>query len=210
MPTSHDDLDAIKTLIDALSPFDQQDQERIIRWVCEKLGLTNLAASPAASTGQLSNPQGGTTHSSVSTNTSQPGFKTDIKSFVASKNPVSDMQFATAVVYYYAFEAPVAQRKEAITSEDLQDACRQLGRERLQNPGQTLRNACYNGLLDKAGDRGAYKINTVGENLVAVTLPGDIGGTVPLNKKSTRKSVGKKATVRKIPVSRKKASKKKR
>ncbi|MHB8471721.1 MAG: hypothetical protein ACYDC8_02490 [Gammaproteobacteria bacterium] len=210
MPTSHDDLDAIRKLIDALSPFDQQDQERIVRWACEKLGLTNLAASPAVSTEQLLNPAGGTAHSPASTNVPQPGSRTDIKSFVATKNPASDMQFATTVAYYYAFEAPAAQRKESIASEDLQDACRQLGRERLQNPGQTLRNACYNGLLDKAGDRGAYKINTVGENLVAVTLPGGSAGVSQVSKKSKRKGAGKKSPVKKKQTSKKKASKKKR
>jgi hypothetical protein len=36
----------------------------------------------------------------------------------------------------------------------------------------TLTNAKNAGYLDSAG-HGAYKINTVGENLVAVTLPGE-------------------------------------
>jgi len=46
-----------------------------------------------------------------------------------------------------------------------------VGRARLENPGQTLRNAHHGGLLDRGEGRGLYVINTVGENLVAMTLP---------------------------------------
>ena len=101
------------------------------------------------------------------------------------------MQFAATVAYFFAFEAPEAEQKKSITAADLMDACRKVGRDRLQNPGQTLRNACHNGLLDKAEDRGAYKINTVGENLVAVTLP---SGAADQPKRTSRKAKpGKKA-----------------
>jgi hypothetical protein len=81
------------------------------------------------------------------------------------------VQFATAVAYYYRFEVPEAQQKSAITAEDLQDAARKVDRDRLTKPSQTLVNAYNQGLLDKAGERGAYSLNTVGENLVAMTLP---------------------------------------
>lgn len=72
----------------------------------------------------------------------------------------------------------------------------------MNNPGQTLRNACYQGLLDKAEEKGAYKVNTVGENLVAVTLPNDAGGPA----KPKRKKVPTKKKKVSIP---KKAAKKK-
>lgn len=192
MPSSHDDLDAIKTLIETLTPFEQSDQERIIRWACEKLGISIVPPASNTPPKQLP-PSGITGHSSVVPTILPPGTKTDIKSFVNSKKPANDMQFSTTVAYFYTFEAPEAQRKESIGSEDLQDACRQLGRERLQNPGQTLRNACYNGLLDKASDRGSFKINTVGENLVAVTLPSESAVSPSAKKKVPRKSASKKS-----------------
>jgi len=195
MATKHDDLDAIRVIIDTVSPFDPQDQKRIIRWVCEKLGITL---------------EGGTltTMRPIATSTVQPtdtpilaqpsitptGPQVDIKSFLKAKNPTSDMQFAATVAYFYAFEALEAERKEAISSDELQEACRLLGRERLHNPGQTLRNAVYNGLLDKAGEKGHFKINTVGENLVAVTLPA--GDSTPKAKPS-RKRVKKKVSSKK-------------
>jgi len=66
---------------------------------------------------------------------------------------------------------PEGQQKLAITAEDLQDAARKVDRDRLTKPSQTLVNAYNQGLLDKAGERGAYSLNTVGENLVAMALP---------------------------------------
>ncbi len=34
-----DDLDAVRQLTDILTPFNDQERERIIRWVKEKLGM---------------------------------------------------------------------------------------------------------------------------------------------------------------------------
>jgi hypothetical protein len=119
-----------------------------------------------------------------------PGAVSDIKGFVEKKKPGSDGQFAAAVAYYHRFEAPVNARKESITKEDLQDACRKVGRARLKNPAQTLVNAHHQGLLDR-GERGAYTLNTVGENLVAVALPAE-GGERRARPGGKRKSKGKK------------------
>ena len=187
MKSSHDDLEAIKTLVDTLTPFDPQDQQRIVRWACEKLGIPSIVAgpTPTAPAQTLTADSGEETPAIQAV--PQPTTQSDIRSFVNSKNPTNDMQFAAAVAYYFAFEAPEARRKKSISPDDLQDACRHLGRERLQNPGQTLRNACYNGLLDKAADRGTFKINTVGENLVAVTLPGDKPSLSKKKRRSKRK-----------------------
>jgi len=93
-----------------------------------------------------------------------PGRSTDIKTFVASKNPTTDTRFATTVAYYYRFEAPEGERKEVITAKDLQDAARKVNRDRFTRPAQTLVNTHKVGYLDKGGETGAYALNTVGEN----------------------------------------------
>jgi len=155
-----DDLEAVRTLVTTLEKFEKIEQERIIRWAREKLGLNVVQVQQQApiqviqQTGnqQLQNPS------------------KDLKSFVNQKNPTSDMQFAVTVAYYYKFEAPENERKDSINSETLQDAARLSSRTRLRNPGQTLINASFNGMLDKS-EKGSYKLNTVGENLVAMTLP---------------------------------------
>lgn len=84
------------------------------------------------------------------------------------------MQFSAVVAYYYRFVAPPDQRREMIDSEVLQDAARPAGRTRPPKPHMTLTNAKNQGYLDKIG-RGEFKLNTVGENLVAMTLPGEPG-----------------------------------
>ena len=115
----------------------------------------------------------------------------DIKSFVAQKKPKNDTQFAAIVAYYYRFEA--AEKKDSITQADLLEACRMANYTRPPAPGQTLRNALNAGLLDNP-ERGAFSVNSVGENLVAVTLPGDgaaLGNSMP--KPCARKNRGRVA-----------------
>jgi hypothetical protein len=158
-----DDLEAVRKLVEVLSAFDAGEQERIIRWAREKLGLPVHSPAPAGTReSQADSAAGG----------DGAGGAKDIRTFVTEKNPTSDNQFAATVAHYYRFVAPAATKKEFITADDLQEACRLTGRNRLPKPAQTLINAHTNGLLDKGANRGEYVISTVGENLVAVTLPG--------------------------------------
>ncbi len=187
MTKATDDLEAVRTIAQALEGFDAPDQQRIIRWAAEKAGLALTVGSgaplpPAGGIPPKLNP------------TPPDGTTKDIRTFVAEKNPRSDNQFAATVAYYYRFESPDSERKEAITAGDLQEACRRAGRSRLKSPGKTLFNAHNVGLLDKA-DRGAYSINAVGENLVAMTLPsGTQAGIKPRRQKTPASS--KKAAKR--------------
>jgi hypothetical protein len=87
------------------------------------------------------------------------GASTSIKAFIAEKRPRSDVQ-----------------------------STRKAGRERFANPLQTLSNAHKLGLLDRGSERGTFLINSVGENLVAMTLPD--GEPV---KKVAKKRAAKKA-----------------
>ncbi len=185
MPEPKDDLAAVRTITEALEGFDVKEQERIIRWVREKIGL---AVAPGPST----LPTG----SVVALGPAIPGTTAkDLKSFVGEKNPKNDVQFAATVAYYYRFVAPSDQRKEAITSNDLQEACRLVGRERFTVPAQTLRNAHTLGLLNKGSESGSFIINSVGENLVDVTLPGDKTGIPTAKaKKKKRKKKAKRTT----------------
>src|SRR5258706_5722336 len=152
-----DDFEAVRAIVAALQPFQQrEDQERILRWAREKIGIAAvpLVVPPAAGVFTPPAPPA-------------PGSSMDIKSFVAAKNPQSDTHLAATVAYYHQFQAPEGQRKESITSEDLLEACRLARRARLKRPIATLSNALRDGLLDKA-DRRAYKLNSDVENLVAM------------------------------------------
>jgi len=164
MTKPNDDLEAVRIIAEALQGFPKDEQERILRWSREKVGLSapaqgtrseNVAAAAPALSAQLE-------HAAA---------PTDIRSFLTQKDPKSDNQLAAAVAYYYRFQVPEGQQKDGVTADDLQEACRLAGRKRLKKPGQTLINALNQGLLDKA-EKGKYSINTVGENLVAMVLPG--------------------------------------
>lgn len=164
-----DDYEAVRVIVSALEGFGAADQERIIRWAREKLGLISATAD-AIQVPPPSHPP----EQQQQLGHAQAKPKSDIKTFVTTKNPKNDMHFAATIAYFYRFEAPEDKRKSEINGEDLQEATRQASRNRLKNPGQTLINAHSRGLLDKGNSGGAYSINAVGENLVAMTLP--LGG----------------------------------
>lgn len=161
-----DDLDAVRAVVEAVKSFQSDDQRRILRWAQEKLGL--LQEMTATTGGAIAAPP-----RDLST-----AGAIDIKTFLQAKRPSNDTQFAVAVAYYYAFEAPAPERKPEVVSGDLQDAARLSGRARLHRPVDTLHNTLKAGYLDKGQGRGAFKINTVGENLVAMAMPSSsVGGT---------------------------------
>jgi hypothetical protein len=197
-----DDLSAVREISELLEGFGNDERERIIRWVREKLGM---AAGPAAAT----TPAAIATHTqpapAAAATPAGPAAAltvTDMRNFVAQKNPKNDKQLAAVVAYYYRFVAPQDQRKDSIGSEELTNACRIADRDRPKKPAQTLVNAFRDGFLDRA-ERGAYRLNTVGENLVAMVLPDGNANT------DGRRNSSKRGTPRKaLKSSRKKRSKK--
>lgn len=184
-PPVTDVFDAAKAIVGAIEGLDKQLQAQAIRFACEKLGLGTpsfsqvSSASPPATSPALTPPGTG----GVQTPT------TDIKQFTASKAPKSDQQFVAVVAYYYRFVAPEAQRRDTINAQTLTSAARGVWE---QNPkwGMILTNAKNAGYLDPA-DRGEYRLSAVGENLVAMTLPGTSperrAGRTSKKKKMTKK-----------------------
>lgn len=162
-----DKFEATRIVTQTIQEFDPKDQAMIFRWVAETLGLPEPFHGSSGATGRSSS--GATQPTSGGSSTGSPAL--DIQSFVKAKNPRSDVQFAATVAYYYQFVAPESERKASISEGDLVDACRKVGRERPQKPYFTLNNAFHAGLLDRP-DKGSFSLNAVGENLVALTLPG--------------------------------------
>lgn len=203
-----DDLDAVRTIVETLKNFKPEEQQRILRWAVEKAGLPSSTAQPIPATGSSAVPPSpaGSVVSSSQLPATAPltNGAVDIKTFIDQKQPRSDVQFAATVAYYLRFEAPAAERKESINREDLQEACRKAKRDRLNNPYQTLMNAHNLGLLDKGPEKATFVLNTVGENLVAMTLPSD-GNAASKPGKPRKAERAKKVAAKKAPA--KKASK---
>jgi hypothetical protein len=189
MPEPKDDFAAVRSIAETLTGFDAKDQERIIRWAREKIGLVVAPETPLIPPLPAGSPAGPASGSASSA-------PKDLKTFVAEKKPKNDVQFAATVAYYYRFVAPKDQQKSELTKTDLQDACRLVGHERFAHPGQTLRNAHTLGLLNRGSESGSFVINSVGENLVDVTLPDGgkgVSRTKAQKKKKRKKKSAKKA-----------------
>lgn len=186
-----EDFDTAKAVFEKLKDVPAERRKRILNWVAEGLGVV-LQSAPAAVAPPMVTPP------VPSTPAAAPGHPLqappiDIKSFVATKAPKSDVQFAATVAYYYRFEAPAASRRETIDGDTLQEAARLAGRNRLANPRVTLNNAKNLGYLD-GNSPGEFSINSVGENLVAMTLPGtpEGSGKVKRTKRTKRtKRIGR-------------------
>jgi hypothetical protein len=194
MNRSGDDLRAVRTVVDAVEGFDPKDQQRIFRWAAEKVGLPLQFGNAPSKSARETNKREVPRSVPESTNGDEPR---DLKSFVEAKNPASDVQFAAAVAFFYEFRSP--EKKVGITKEDLKEAFRLARRQIPSHPHLTLINAFNAGLLDRA-ERGTFRINAVGENLVAYTLPGSSSNAVlsakptkVIGKLLTRKKAAKKA-----------------
>jgi hypothetical protein len=185
---SPDDLEAVRAIVASLEPFEPKDRDRVLRWACEKLGIPlPQAAAPTVppSMHHVAPASGGADTASPSTHRHHGA--SDIRSFMEKKSPRSDVHFTAAVAYYYAFEAPAADRREEIGADDLLAACRLVNRGRPPVPGQTMLNAHNLGYLDKGSTKGLYRINSVGENLVAMVLPNGTSGEASGKRKNKKK-----------------------
>lgn len=179
-------FDAAKMIVEALKGLDKPSQTLAIRFASESLGLSGVVIQPPSAIVaplQMSQPEvRGTIHS------------TDIQQFTAAKAPKSDQQFAAVAAYFYRFEAEESARKDTIDANTLKEAARLAGRRQAKKWTFTLINAKNSGYLDSAGS-GQYRINSVGENLVAIALPGDASENAPkrpAKRKARKASSGSK------------------
>jgi len=165
-----DNLEAARMVRDALNGFTPEEQERILRWAAESLDIRAISPGTPKPTGLPHLPAHTPLVQPVPSKPTLPNTA-NVKTFVDEKNPQTDIQLATTIAYFYRFEAPEAERKDEIDAPFLRDACRLAGRPgKLAKPAKTLNNAHAKGLLDR-GARGKFSINSVGENLVGMTLP---------------------------------------
>jgi hypothetical protein len=162
-----DKFEATRIVTETIQEFDPKDQAMIFRWVAETLGLPE----PFHGSGTAVNRPASMPQPLAGVDAMTGGSAPDIQSFVKAKNPRSDVQFAATVAYYHQFVAPESERKTSISQSDLVEACRKARWEIPPNPSLTLNNAFNAGLLDRP-EKGSFSLNAVGENLVALTLPG--------------------------------------
>ena len=188
----------MRAVVDAIKDFKPDEQQRIFRWVAEKLSLPLPFASSVHPPLPPPGTPPGVTPLVASLAPPPPAGAKDIKAFMAEKDPKKDVQVAAVVAYLYRFEATPSERKDSINKDDLQEAMRLAGRPRFNNPLQTLSNAHIVGLLDRGSEKATFTINSVGENLVAMTLPGS-GNALP-RPKNAKKKAKKKVVAKSAPT----------
>jgi len=148
LTAADDDFAATKQIVESLQRFSSEDQERILRWTAEKLGV---AGTHSTATAQLT--------------------IADFNRILLEHKQSNDRLFAAAVAYANKFNAPPGFSKKFITPVDVGTAARQIGRGAPNYPSQTLINAAQSGLLKKV-THGRYALTAQGQRAVEATDKG--------------------------------------
>ena len=126
----------------------------------------------------------------------QPRTEVHIQDLVHEKKPRNAIEMATLVAYYLSHVAPQPDRKNTITTKDIETYFK-IGDFKLPTkPKFTLPNTKAAGYLDAVGD-GAYKLNPVGYNLVVHSMPKKVDTPVSRPRRQRRTSKDQKVTRKK-------------
>lgn len=165
--TDDQELRAIQQVIAALSDLDSEARARAINYVFQRLGI----ASPAV-LAEAGAPGATPTGTEAAAPAAQQGRRqVDIRTFGQEKSPRSANERVAVVGYYLSELAPANERKAEISAADIPKYFKQAGFLLPGHARMTLVNAKNAGYLDAGAERGAYKLNPVGHNLVAHSLP---------------------------------------
>jgi hypothetical protein len=162
-PEIDDELQAIEALIKALTPLDREARERVLEYTFKRLDLTRATPEIRPSAVVEARPPSDSSPKPLAS-------VSDIRSLRAQKQPRSANEMAALVAYYLSELAPESERRDVVSTADIEKYFKQAGHQLPRVPAQTLKNAAAAGYFDSAG-RGAYKLNPVGYNLVAHNLP---------------------------------------
>lgn len=163
---------AIDQIISALEGLDQNARQTAISAACSHL---KIALAYSKEDGGSVGPAEHKKHQSSSDailhqTTKDTERHVDIRSLKEEKNPDSAQQMACLVAYYLQELAPLKERKQEISAEDIEKYFKQANFKLPRNLRQVLLNAKRSGYFESAA-RGEYKLNAVGYNLVAHGLP---------------------------------------
>lgn len=182
------ELRAIQQIIAALSDLDAEARARVINYVFQRLGISSPAVLMEAGATGPSPAQG----SEAPAPQAQPGRRqVDIRTFGQEKSPRSANERVAVVGYYLSELAPAAERKAEFSAADITKYFKQAGFPLPGAARMTLVNAKNAGYLDAGADRGTYKLNPVGHNLVAHSLPAASTTTRRISDRGSRKRAQK-------------------
>ena len=97
MTTAANEFDVAKGIVDQLQGVQKDQQQKILRWVIEHLGLDLRVA--ALSDQRIVETSTVTSGTAISNGKAEQQRPVDIKTFVDLKRPKNDVQLATVVAY---------------------------------------------------------------------------------------------------------------
>lgn len=182
------ELRAIQQIIAALSDLDAEARARVINYVFQRLGILSPAALvESGATGATPSPG-----MEAVVPIPQPGRRqVDIRTFGQEKSPRSVNERVAVVGYYLSELAPADERKAEIAAADITKYFKQASFPLPGAARMTLVNAKNAGYLDAGAERGTYKLNPVGHNLVAHSLPAARTTTQRIPSRGNRKRAQK-------------------
>jgi hypothetical protein len=179
---------AIDEIVAALNALPDAVRLTAIRAACESVGLgPGVSAGGAAALPYVNTSP----HDDVSVATATATTSTapqDIRSLKDVKQPKSNPEMACVMAYYLQHMVPPGERKASVSTADIEKYFAQAGFPLPKVPGQVLVDTKAAGYFDIV-DRGTYKLNPVGHNLVVHGLPRK-GGAASSTR--TRKPAGSK------------------
>ena len=154
---------AIDQIINALSLLDETSRVTAIRAACE-----HLKVKPPENLGAENQKSSSTT--GVDGTGSPPVKAREIKELKEQKNPSSANEMAAVVAFYLSEIAARDDRKTDVDLEDMVKYFKQAPFPLPKKPQMLMTNAKNAGYFDSS-ERGKFRLNPVGYNLVAHNLP---------------------------------------
>lgn len=182
------EVNAIKSVLDALSPLSPEARSSVLDYVLKRLGIAALSANQA-SLSAGSAPFVGETFGNLTEGA--PSAVVHIEDLKAEKKPRSANEMAALVAYYLGNVAPEDKRKKSVNVKDIETYFKIAKFPLPQQIKMTLPNAKNAGYFDSAGE-GEYRLNPVGYNLVAHSMPRGVSSVKGKAKKA--KSPARKKT----------------
>jgi hypothetical protein len=177
------ELDAIGSIISFLKPLDAGERSRVLEYVLKRLEMATVR-TPATNQREDAAP---------STTKSMTHAVTDIRSLTAEKQPRSVNEMVALVAYYLSELAPIEDRSAVVTSDTIRRYFKMAGFPLPSVLRNVLPNASAAGYLENV-NRGEYRLNPVGYNLVVHGLPRSSGpGPVAPTKRASRRTAVKKS-----------------
>ncbi len=185
------EVEAIKAVLTALAPLSEKARASVLDYVVRRLSVPSLTPrlpAPPAPAGIADVDSGGA---------GRGASPVHIKQFKEESGPRSANEMAAVVAYYLANVAAPAERKASVNHKDIESYFKIAGFRLPRRVRQTLPNAKNAGYFDLVGE-GEYRLNAVGHNLVAHSLPrGQLArrgkGRVREGGARTRKAVGRRS-----------------